>query len=149
MVDVDGPDDERLRKKLDKAWQPAGLVLADTDVIRLMDAAADGSLLPVAINAGGNVTGSGAVSREQLELLGRYLRVRANEVARALLAGEIGITPFRRGERRACTYCDYRQLCAFDPQMVGNSYRELASLSKEEAWAQISRLADWQGGGTS
>jgi len=149
MVNVDGPDDERMRKKLDKAWEPAGLVLADVDVIRLMDAAADGSLLPVGINARGNVTGSGAVSREQLELLGRYLWVRAAEMARALLAGEIGIVPYRRGNRRACTYCDYHQLCAFDPQMAGNAYRELASLSKEEAWAQISLLADGKGARTS
>jgi ATP-dependent helicase/nuclease subunit B len=54
------------------------------------------------------------------------------DTGRAILAGDIGIKPYRNGERTACQYCDYRGLCGFDPEVEGFAYHEIHDFDEEE-----------------
>jgi ATP-dependent helicase/nuclease subunit B len=143
MVVAAGPDDDRAPDKQRRQRIPDGLVLAEREVVELLDARsvdrdASSRLLPVSLNAGGEARGKGAVTKGQLKALARYLEAKVAEIAGALAAGEVAISPWRQGSgKRACRYCDFHPVCAFDPGLAGNDYRELAPLKRDAAWKVI------------
>jgi ATP-dependent helicase/nuclease subunit B len=128
-----------------KDLRPDGLVLNDPAVVRLMDRAAEEAgairLFPFAVAADGHVTGKQAVSAGQLAMLARFARVRAVALAERIAAGEDALRPWRRGDRRACTYCDFHPVCAFDPSLAANRYRELHALTGEQIWDAVEAAA--------
>ena len=46
----------------------------------------------------------------------------------AILGGDISASPYRlkaKKEQTACTYCEYRDVCGFDPDIEGYAYRDI------------------------
>ncbi|MGI6286155.1 PD-(D/E)XK nuclease family protein [Neomoorella humiferrea] len=124
----------RLRRQ---ALKMRGLLLADPEVIRLMDRDVEQSpdLLPVRLNKDGSIRrGAPAVTREQLNLLLALARARAVELAREILTGQIAISPYKQAKSSGCDFCPYRPVCFFDIQIPGNNYRRLPPLKGQDFW---------------
>ena len=60
-------------------------------------------------------------------------------VCTGLIRGNIAITPVKKGEVAACTYCDYKSICQFDPSQAGNEYNKVRKLEPQEAWLIIDK----------
>ena len=45
--------------------------------------------------------------------------------------------PYERGNKKACDYCPYREICCFDPKIPGNHYRRLKELKAEEIFMRM------------
>jgi len=150
MVVMDDWDDLELAKALAKRWRPSGLVLNDPAVLLILDEeAADAAtqrLLPVRLTKAGAVSGQGAVSEEQMAMLGAFAANAAQLTAARLRAGDTALRPYRDGNRRACEICDFHAVCAFDPQLPGNVYRDLPSMPAAQAWAAIEAALAAAGG---
>ncbi len=147
MITLPRWDPQLLGKEAGKRWRPSGLVLNDPEVVTLLDRSAGDReappILPVTVNKAGNVSGTSAVSRDPMRMLARFVRAKAKAAGRRLLGGDESIRPWRQpgGGGRACEYCDFHAVCAFDPRLAGNAYRDLSGLKNEEAWARIAAAA--------
>jgi len=53
------------------------------------------------------------------------------------VAGDISLSPVRRGKRDGCQYCIYRPVCHFDPSLAENKYRVLEKIESAEIWKQM------------
>ena len=130
------PDDKTLQAELLKQYKMQGRLLADPDVIRMMDnllKSGNSPILPVGIKASGDFYQKAAVLQEtDFERLRAHARSLAVETARAVYAGDVDIQPYRLGQKTACRYCPYRPVCQFDPGLEDNNYRIISADSEED-----------------
>lgn len=131
-------DVETVSQKLLKELKMNGLVQADKAVIEKMDK----HLLsvPVAYNRDGSFRKTASVAtREQFEVLGKYVKKKIADVQQAILDGDASVSPYRLGKRTACTYCPYVSVCGFDRKTPGYEFRNLKPFSDEELWDAFTR----------
>ena len=90
-----------------------GLVLDDPGVVLAMEKDGQENFIPAKLDKGGQVKGS-AVTLQQFTLLRGVVERLLTAMAGRLMAGDIEAAPLQRGEKSACTYCDYRAVCGRD-----------------------------------
>ena len=59
------------------------------------------------------------------------------EARTKILNGEAGALPYKRGQESGCAYCPYRHVCGFDVKIPGYEYRDIGTMGKEEAMAEM------------
>ena len=125
--------EEELADAVRKELTMPGWVLADMDVIRSIDAETS-YIKPKMTNKGelNQKTAKFVRTAQEFELLLGYVDYILRDTGKAILAGDIGIRPYRNGERTACKYCDYRVLCGFDPDVEGFAYRDVHDFDEKE-----------------
>lgn len=67
-------------------------------------------------------------SPEEFELMLAYVDYILKDTGREILSGNISASPYRlkaNKDQNACTYCEYRDVCGFDPDVEGYSYRDI------------------------
>jgi ATP-dependent helicase/nuclease subunit B len=117
----------------------AGISVKDAEAVLLADQDCDGhsALIPVAMKADGSFWGnSSGISSRQLSFLRGHLLDILRQTASAMLEGLIVASPQGMGNFSACSYCDYRDFCGFDLQlMTAKEQPEL--LSEEQIWQSL------------
>ena len=79
-------------------------------------------------------------SREEFEQLLAYLPQLIRTTAEEILRGNIQVAPYRFRDRNACTFCSYRSICSFDPELgQGDRYREIAD-NAQTAMEEIAQM---------
>ncbi|MGP1470085.1 MAG: helicase-exonuclease AddAB subunit AddB [Schwartzia sp. (in: firmicutes)] len=119
-----------------KNLRMAGWLLNDEAVVRGIDA--ENRFVKISFKKDGSLS---AASRERVKTLEemrqllRYTSHQLGAAGKAITAGQIGISPYRRGQRHACSYCVYRDLCGFDLKLPGSVYRELED--RADVWGDM------------
>ena len=131
-------DLDAVSEKLLKELKMNGLVQADHDLVTKMDRSL--SSLPVAFNKDGSFRKSSSVAtREQFDILNRYVKGKIAAIQEAILSGEAEVSPYELGKRNACTYCPYSTVCGFDNKLPGYEFRRLKTFSDEELWEAFAK----------
>ena len=143
LVSLEQPmEPEALAKELLGQYKMHGIVLAEDEVIDLMEGELSGwsSLLPVGKKKDGTLyKSSSAYSREGMKTLVGYVKQRIRELGEQILLGNIEIAPYRRTTERACTYCQYMALCRFELGVPGCGYRYIPEMSNADALGSMER----------
>ncbi|MBS5522100.1 MAG: helicase-exonuclease AddAB subunit AddB [Clostridiales bacterium] len=119
-----------------------GLINASPDVIRLFDRefTKDSPVIPVSLTASGALSKRSSVATlKQFDDLGRFAAGKVETLGKEILSGNIGIHPYMKGNKKACTYCLFQSICEFDERIDGFSYRRLGDLDAKAAWEEIRR----------
>lgn len=133
---------EEIEEEIRKNFKMKGLVLADVKVVKMMDKSLDkgySSIVPVYIDKDNNVSekSSSAISKEQFELLQKYILKTIKNISKEILSGKIDIKPYYKNKKTPCEYCEYKSICQFDKNRFGNEYNYIPQYSKEEIWEKI------------
>ncbi len=142
FVKTDGrlPEQAELERRVLRELRMTGLILADPEVVRLMDGGVEGEsvLLPVQIKKNGELGARSAVlTLEQFELLRIYLRSQLAATGSEIMDGMVDISPYRQGAFRSCQHCSFKPVCQFDILMDGNEYRLLRPESDSVIWGRL------------
>lgn len=142
LISGDGPmEQEEIEKAVFSRLKMKGFLLADPQVIKMMDGKTEGGfsdILPVGLKKDGSFYSSSSVfDGEQFNNLRSYLEKVYMGVGEEILSGKVGIEPYRYNMMTACQFCLYKPVCKFDELVEGNQYRKLADISPEEAWRVI------------
>lgn len=136
-------DLEELQQDLFKKFKMRGLVMADPEVIRLMDNTLEtghSQMIPVSITKnGGFYKNASVATEEQFAALQSYLRELVQETGIKITEGDVSISPYRLRKQVPCTYCPYKGVCQFDQLIEGNAYRFLKNEPKEKLWEKIAK----------
>lgn len=127
---------EELNEQLLRELRMTGVVNKDDRIITSLDGAfADKSdIVPVERKKDGGFSArSGVMDAEDLQEVSAYVNRKIKEIGREILDGRIGAAPCKQGTDTACDYCSFRPVCGFDGRIEGYGYRNLESLSKDEA----------------
>lgn len=123
---------ETLWKKL----RMVGWLLDDEAVVRGIDA--ENRFVKISFKKDGSLSAASRERVKTLEEMRQLLRYTSHQLGvagKAIVAGEIGVSPYRRGTRHACAYCAYQDLCGFDMKLPGAAYRDLAD--RPDVWGDM------------
>lgn len=138
IISGSGPaSPEKIEREIIKKLKMNGLVLADSDVVNLMDGQISGysDIIPVALKKdGGFYSSSSIATEEQFTALRQHLKQVIKGVGQGILAGNVKIEPYLKGHLKPCNYCKYKAVCQFDVLLSENTYRVLKKINRELIW---------------
>ena len=85
----------------------------------------------------GKYENSNALTPVHFARLLEWARDRIVRLATEIVAGQIELRPYHRGNERGCTFCEYMGVCHFDWQI--NDYNFLPSVRKSDLIARLDR----------
>jgi len=140
ILDANNPE-----KALVKAFKWEGLCLENQEIIGALDPTLheDGQsqVLKVKKNKDGSLKKDATLlGEEDLKITLEYTKEKARDIANAIFEGAIDIAPVNHGKMPACTYCQYRPICHFDPKKRRQHYRRPEALSSEEALKKMQEV---------
>ena len=139
-------DDHTLHQKVANGMVLTGMLIDDVEILKKIDKMSDH--ICISFNKGGSLSKSSAQfirSREEFEQLLSYLPVLIRETAEEILHGNIRVSPYRFQNRNACTFCAYRSVCAFEPDLGrGDCYHDIPN-NAQTAMEEIAQII-MQGG---
>lgn len=131
---------EEISEELRRALRPTGIVNDDADVIEKIDASTETvkRALPLSRKKDGSFAANSLLmSRENIDLVSGYVSGKLKELGRNILDGEIGMHPYSRKDKEACTYCPYGRVCGFDRKLPGC---EMRLIPEEERDAVLEKM---------
>lgn len=130
--------DEEVEQKIREHFRMNGLVLAEMNVINMMDNnLKDGeksTTIPVKLKKDGSMDKtSKVVSRKEFEILQKYVNKTLGDISKEILDGNIDIKPYYnvKNKRKPCEYCAYGSICNFKKGFYGNDYNYIDNLEKD------------------
>ncbi|MEG6584292.1 helicase-exonuclease AddAB subunit AddB [Dendrosporobacter sp. 1207_IL3150] len=137
---------DEVSKAINSQLKMPGWVLADQEVIRLLDSQMEGrsEFLKISLKKDNTFYSnclSYVKSTEEFELLLKHVQMLLTETAQNILAGDISISPCELNKWEACGYCRFLPVCQFDRLLEDNDYRKLTTVTddailKELAWKE-------------
>lgn len=129
----------QLADKIKAALRMPGWVLADIEVAKAIDSSF-AFIKPSVKKSDGGFTktskDSGYIrTQKEFELMMAYVDCILRDTGKAILDGDIRIRPYREGQKNACAFCPYADVCGFDLNLAGYAYRDI----EKESDARIER----------
>lgn len=134
--------EEELESAIRKNFKMKGLVLADVKVVKMMDKSLEqgySELIPVYLGKDDIISEklSSTATKEQFELLQKYIIKTIKNISKEILSGKIDMKPYNKNQKVPCEYCEYRAICGFDNNKADNNYSYVPILKKDEIWEKI------------
>lgn len=130
--------EEEIEDKIRKQFKMQGLILADVDVVKMMDTNLDSGasdVIPAYIGKDGALsnTRSSSVSRKQFEYLQKYTNKIIRQISDEILSGNIDIRPSynTKNKKTACDFCAFKSVCNFNGAEATNGYNYVSCAEKE------------------
>lgn len=125
-----------------KTLRMNGLVSSDEKVYCHLDNRLEpgckSRMLPLERKKDGSLSArSSAIDEEQFQALTDYAVKKAVQIGQEILSGAAGKNPCRQGERTACDFCAYQEVCGFDTRLAGCTFRQLKKQNKDWLWQEI------------
>ena len=104
-----------------------GVVLANVDVVKMMDnslaAGATSDIIPVGFNKDGSYSKQSKVlNEEEFEEMQAKVQEIIKDISKEILDGKIDIKPYSYKQNTGCKFCEYKAICRFNPNQKDNSY---------------------------
>ena len=121
-------DKEEIESAIRKNFRMNGVVLADVNVVKMMDkhlsSGATSDIIPVGLTSTGefNKKNSKILNKDEFEKLQNKVNEIIKEISKEILNGKIDIKPYNYKNENGCTYCKYGSICRFNPNSKENSY---------------------------
>lgn len=148
---ANGMSVEQANEQMMKKYKMRGLVLADREVVSLMDEPLEkgySDIVPVAVKVDGSFYSNASVATtEQWDLLRRTVRNVIRDIGIRITDGDVRIDPYRLGTKKACDFCRCKPVCQFDEWTEGNEYHVLPRMTKDEVWTKMEGGAEEDGAG--
>ena len=128
---------EEIEEKIRENFRMKGLILADIKVVKMQDknlSQGQSKLIPAYIDKSGNLSPkrTKGLSKEQFEVLQKYIYQTIKEISNEILEGNIELKPYNKNGVTPCEYCEYKQICNFNPSLYKNDYNYINKKDKEE-----------------
>lgn len=140
--------EEEIEREIKKNFKMKGLVLAEIDIIKMMDTKLEkgySETIPVYIDTEGNISQSlsSAIAKEDFANLQKKVRKIIKEISSEILSGDISIKPYyKKDKKTACEYCKYKTICNFNTKQKGNKYNYIKYWEKSEVLEKIKKEAE-------
>ncbi len=133
---------EEIEQEIKKQFKMQGLILADVNVVRMMDKNLEkgaSNIIPAYLDQNQNISEarSSVVTKDEFKTLQKHIDKVIKEIAKEIYSGEIEIKPYynQKKKKTPCDYCEYKSICNFDPNC--NSYYYIPNKAKEQILEEI------------
>ncbi|MBE7102736.1 helicase-exonuclease AddAB subunit AddB [Bacillus cereus] len=142
IVEMKGDaSEEEIEKEILKKFKMKGLVLGDADVVRLMDnklSTGSSDIISAGLKKDGSFSARSSIASEQeFNVLQKYVHHSFENIGKDITEGVIDIAPYKKGNKAACTFCNFKSVCQFDESLEDNQFRTLKDMKDSEAMEKI------------
>lgn len=104
---------ENITEAAAKGIKKSGLLLADPEIIRAMEAEGGGVFIPARLNKDGSISARGVSTKtlEEFDGLKDNLTKTVRDMGTRLISGDMCINPLKDLDISPCTYCEYKAFC--------------------------------------
>ena len=134
------PDSDQIDSEILKKLRMNGLVNSELEAVRHLDRTIEkeSDVIPVVLKDGEVQAGRSSVAnRERFARLSQFVHRKLKKAGQEILDGEIGVEPYKNGQRTACDYCPYHAVCGFDRKTSGYEFSRWKNRKTEEIWEEI------------
>lgn len=135
---------DQIETEIFKDFKMKGLVLGDNQVIQLMDQSLEigtsskSDIIPASFKKDGTLAAASKIaSHEEFSLLQNHVRHLYEDAGNKMVAGDVGIAPYKLKEQTPCTFCSFTSVCQFDSSLADNDYRKLAEKKQKDVLALL------------
>ena len=129
LVESDTDAQAIVEKELSKLLQLKGIALADVEVLHAMDGGTSPVALPKMLDKAGSLLNRAkALELAELQALLSHAREAAVAMAEGIFSGQTTIRPTLTGDRLACDFCDWADICGFDPNLPGGCLQSIPAM---------------------
>jgi ATP-dependent helicase/nuclease subunit B len=118
--------EEEIKQEIRKKFRMNGIVLADVNIIKMMDTNINGAsdIIPVTLKQDGNISESksSTIDENEFEDLQKSVTNTIKQISTEILSGNIDIKPYNYKTQTGCDYCEYKSICMFNPNLKENTY---------------------------
>ncbi len=135
--------DEEIKKEIRKKFKMKGLIVADIEIVKLMDGKVQNSsyseYLPIYLDKEGNISKSrsSVLEKEKFEKLQKYIKRLIKDISKEILKGKIDIKPYYLNKKTPCDYCEYKSICNFDTHLSNNTYNFISTKNTNKILERI------------
>ncbi len=140
--------EEELQAQISRQLRMQGVVNDAPDIVERLDRtlAEKSDVIPVERKKDGSFSArSSVLSGLELKTISAYATRKVAQIGRQILEGKISLDPYEKGNEDACTYCDYKKVCGFDPSIPGCEKRILEELDRKTALSKMQKNDDDEG----
>ena len=125
--------EEKIAEEIRNNFRMKGLVLADINVIKMMDKklqTGKSDIIPVTISSSGEIVSSRSktISKEDFADLQKNVKKIIKGISKEILSGRIDIKPYNYKQKTGCDYCKYKTICMFNSKAKGNDYNYIKKI---------------------
>ena len=138
--------EEDIEQEIKKKFKMQGLVLADVNVVKMMDQNLEkgaSNVIPAYLDKEGNLNKhrSSVITQEQFQDLQRYIHITIQQIAKEMLSGRIDVKPYYSDKKKQtpCQFCQYHAICQFDTTCPGNEYQFIPNQDKEIVFERMKK----------
>ncbi|WP_064092203.1 helicase-exonuclease AddAB subunit AddB [Rossellomorea aquimaris] len=137
---------DQIEKEIFKSFKMKGLVLGESDIIRLMDQTLDtgsSEIVSAGIKKDGTLSSrSKAASGEEFHYMRKHVRRLYESSGNRIISGETDISPYKLKDKTPCQFCSFRSVCQFDQSLDENEYRVLPTAKADDVLAKVREEVD-------
>ena len=113
---VEEKDPEEAKVQLLKSMKMSGIVNEDYNLIPQMENPGEEGFLslPVTATKNGYSKNSSVLNTNQMITLGGIVENKMKELGNSLMKAEVSIRPYEYNGTMPCTYCSFRNICAYE-----------------------------------
>lgn len=151
VIDDSGNDEEN-EENLRHKFRMNGPVNATPPVPVLIDntlgdssgnlyAGAVSDIVKIAVTSKGmyDMRRSSVIDNKYFDYVKKYVSDLIKQYGCRILDGDTAIAPYKLGDKKGCSYCEYAAVCGFDARLEGNCYRKLDKKSSTEIWEELKK----------
>ena len=130
---IEDEDMSNLEEKIDQTMKMRGLSTDDVTLLKAFENDIEGKSKYTEVKFDGEKLSGNVVSNEQMKkLLKKVLKI-IRENQGEILSGNI----IPRPTDKACTYCDYKNICKFDESIKGYDYKRQVKFKSRDKKAEF------------
>lgn len=136
----EGITEEEIEQMVKKQLRVSGIVNSEPAVLQGLDKTHEekSDVIPVEYKKDGSLSSRSTVmNREEIETLQKYARKKVEFLGKEIAEGNIAMSPAVFKDRDSCTFCQFKEVCSFDPRLQGHEKKELEELDSEAVWKEI------------
>lgn len=133
-ADEDGSVKKELTEKLLSDFRLNGVTVKDAEIVAATEET-DGkfTVINAKYDSAGELTGFGLLESGEFTRLISFAEKKAAATLERILEGDITVSPTRqiKGNKSACRWCAYGDICLFDPEADSSAERQVCPMSAE------------------
>lgn len=137
--------EEEIEAEIKKQLRVSGIVNSEPKVLENLESSQEGKsdVIPIEYKKDGSLSSrSNVMTTEQIGLLQKYAVWKAAELGRDIANGDISMQPCSFRNKEACTFCRFKDICAFDSRLEGFHKRQLEDEDEVEIWKKIRKTVE-------
>src|SRR5699024_630382 len=115
--------------------------LQEEEIARLMDTTLEtghSDIVPFGLKKDGSFYANSKIAGEEtFQLLQTHLHRLIERAGIEMTSGNIDLNPYEDKQGNACTFCEFKSVCQFDPILAENNYRRLTPLKETEIFKRL------------